>query len=80
MNQISDLLVNEFIRLGVSTETDPYSGLSTEPGGGVGRVRVFDDYDSGHYDGQRALEALRGVTETSLAEVWEILKPFEIGG
>ena len=78
---ISDEIVNEFIRLGVSPEDCPFSGLFAEPANVVAKgtvVRIFDDYASGHYNGNQVLAALKHLDDTTLDSIWDTLKPYEI--
>lgn len=63
----------EFKRLGVGTETYPYSGLLAEET--EGKVKVFDDYLGLEVGNPEALLArLRSLKEIDLETVWSLVQ------
>jgi hypothetical protein len=89
---LADEIMNEFNRLDVGTDTDPYSGLMAdyqslmvEGHPDVVVIKIYDDYADGLYDGQRILEHLRGLSpgdveldSASYNNVWQSLHSFEL--
>jgi hypothetical protein len=86
--RLADEIVNEFIRLEVSTEQDPCSGLMTRIPNIVVDfpvIDIYDDHASGFYDARKVLAYLKeaNVGDMSLASedlnnVWQHLAEFEI--
>lgn len=86
--QVADLIVNEFIRLGISTDDDPCSGLMTRVPNVVTDevlIEVYDDSASGFYDGEGLLTHLRSLAEGSVSldsedvnNVWQSIASFEV--
>jgi len=60
----ADLIVDEFIRLSIDTDTDPISGLMAAVPNVVADticiVAIYDDHVSGFYDGEKVLGLLKG--------------------
>jgi hypothetical protein len=78
--EVADLIVNEFIRLGVSTDHDPCSGLMTRIPNVVTDkclVDIYDDHASGFYDGEKVLSHLKTIEGTDFEGIWQEIKPFE---
>lgn len=86
--KIADELIEEFTRLGVSNEDDPYSGLLAEiPNVAADKclVEIYDDWARVCYDGGAVLDYLKtlDIGDISLesdpaVNVWQALKPFEV--
>jgi hypothetical protein len=84
--KIENLIFNEFDRLGVSTNQDPYSGLMVELSGVLDStqatvVKIYDDYESSFYTADTLFLFLVGLTKESLSgdmDIWELIKPYEI--
>ncbi len=78
--RIADLIVNEFIRLGVSAaEHDPCSGLMARIPNvvtDIALVDIYDDYTSGFYDGANTLAHLQGLDSADYESIWQEIAPF----
>jgi hypothetical protein len=75
-------LINaEFVRLGVDTDTDPYSGVMVEDvQGSEAVVRVFDDYTDDHFYADQLLVILKDADFATLdpdddSNIWEVIRP-----
>jgi hypothetical protein len=78
-NQIADEIVNEFQRLGVSTDENPYSGLMAEvPNTETYLVKVYDDYASGIYQAEPLLKHLKALSETTFEDIWQEIAAFQV--
>lgn len=89
---LADKIYNEFDRLGVSTNQDAYSGLTAsyqnllvEGHPEVVVVEIYDDYDSGYYNGEMVLTYLRKLNTgdvdlagDSAINIWPSLEAFEL--
>jgi hypothetical protein len=86
-NRLADEIFNQFIRLGVSTNDDPCSGLMTRVPNVVMDhpiVDIYDDHVSVFYDARKVLEYLKQMvaadnllnTESS-GNIWQHLSIFE---
>lgn len=85
--KIADNLVSEFIRLGVSTDDDPCSGLMTRIPDVVTEITlvdIYDDHANSFYDGEAVLNHLKTLQpeDVSLAgnvtnNIWQVIKEFE---
>ena len=89
---IADSIFNEFDRLGVSTNQDPYSGLMTEYRNlreegldGISLIKIYDDNASGLYVGEEVLEYLKSLALGDLtlnsgsnSNVWTAIAEFEV--
>lgn len=85
--KIADEIVNEFVRLGVSTDDDPYSGLMTRIPNVVTEiclVNIYDDYADGDYNGEAVLAYLKTLepNDVSLSSdatnnIWQLIQEFE---
>jgi hypothetical protein len=80
--------INERLKeLNASTDSDPYSGLTAENIGN-GKVKIFDDYDSGEYYAFIVLQSLESVdpinwdehdnTESAFNPIWDAVVVGEI--
>jgi len=88
--KIADQVMDEFIRLGVDAYEVAYSGLMTEVPNVVTDkclIKVYDDYTSGFYDGEKLLSALKGIDPKDVSleseasnNIWQILEGYEIEG
>ena len=82
-SEIADLIINEFQRLGLSTEDDPCSGLLTRVPSVVtdlSLVEVYDDYTEGTYDGEGLLALLETLSpedvsleSEALNNIWQVI-------
>jgi hypothetical protein len=87
-DKLADEIVNEFIRLAVSTDDDPCSGLMTRVPNivtDIPIVDIYDDHASGSYDARKVLAYLKEMqtSDTSLASedtnnIWQHLAEFEV--
>lgn len=77
-----DQLKAQFDRLSISTDNNPYSGLTVrefvegDEGELQGIVRVYDDYDSGLYYSESLLSILKDLEEadldsSSVLNIWQ---------
>ena len=86
-DKLADEIVNEFIRLEVSTDDDPCSGLMTRVPNVVMEypiVDIYDDHASGFYKARELLVYLKEMqpSDTSLDSedtnnIWQHLAEFE---
>lgn len=86
--KLADEIVNEFKRLGISTNDDPCSGLMTRVPNVVTEmpiVDIYDDHASGFYDAREVLIYLKQMfpahnllNSESSGNIWQHLAPFEI--
>jgi hypothetical protein len=77
---IADQIVDEFIRLGVSTDDDPCSGLMTRIPNVVTDiclVDIYDDHANGFYDGEKVLAHLKQLGYSTFESIWQELAAFE---
>ena len=89
---IADSIFNEFDRLGVSTNQDPYSGLMTEYVNlrkegvdGISIIKIYDDNASRLYVGEEVLGHLKSLAlgdltlnSESSSNVWTAIAKFEV--
>jgi hypothetical protein len=89
---LTDSIFNEFNRLKVSTNQDPYSGLMTEyrsllveGSPDVVVVKIYDDYAEGLYNGALVLEHLKTLSPgdvelegQSPLNIWQAIQQFEL--
>lgn len=82
---LCDAIVNEFVRLGVSTEDCPCSGLVADPANCFDPenpdkviVKVYDDYAGGFYDGNALLAFLKNEKTVTFETIWELISLFEV--
>lgn len=73
---LADSIINEFDRLGVSTNQNECSGLMADDANIVAEiqaVKIYDDYDSGIYDGEQVLSILKSLEGATLDAGDEII-------
>jgi hypothetical protein len=85
--KVADLVVDQFIRLGVDTDTDPCSGLMTRIPNVVTEIaliEIYDDYESGFYDGEAVLSHLATLSPDAVSlgsespnNIWQHLSAFQ---
>jgi hypothetical protein len=75
---LSAKIFNEFDRLGISTNQDPYSGLSVEPEEMA--IKIYSDHGGCLYDGELVLSLLKQLDRCALsdedpgiASVWDVI-------
>jgi hypothetical protein len=88
IDELANEIVNEFIRLEVSTDDDPCSGLMTRIPNivtDIPIVDIYDDYASGFYDARKVLAYLKEMQpiDTSLdseapSNIWQHLATLEV--
>ncbi len=87
--RIADDLVNEFIRLGVSTADDPCLGLMTRIPNVVTEIALIDIFDGcadgDYYDGEAVLAYLKtlkpedvSLSPDDLNNIWQLIEKFEV--
>lgn len=86
--QVSDLIVNELIRLEISANDDPCSGLMCRIPNVVTDqvlVEVYGDHTSVFYDGEKLLTHLKALQNgdvslgsEDLNNIWQSISAFEI--
>lgn len=87
-NKLADEIVNEFIRLKVSMNDDPCSGLMVcGPNVLVDKpvVDIYDDHGSSFYDAQKVLAHLKelqlgdvSLDSEDVNNIWQHLAEFEV--
>lgn len=89
-NVVPDEIVNEFDRLGISADQVLYSGLmsdylpwlvDTQPN--IITVKIYDDYTSGIYDGEKVLDKLKTIQSATVESdddnnIWDLISEFEL--
>lgn len=89
---LADRIFDEFDRLGVSSNQDPYSGLAAnyenllvEGHPEIVVVKIYDDYADGLYNAEMVLEHLKTLNpgdvdlgSDSLDNIWLIIKDCEV--
>jgi hypothetical protein len=89
VQMLADKIVDQFDRLGVSTNHNPYSGLMADGANVVTEypivaVKVYDDYNDGFYDAVKLLHLLKNVEIASLdsdnddLNIWSLISSCEI--
>ncbi len=84
---IADYLVNEFIRLGISTDDDSCFGLITRIPHVVTEIAlvdICDNHTNGFYDGEAVLSYLKTLQPEDVSlqsetpnNIWELIKGFK---
>jgi len=74
----AERIFDEFDRLGISTNQDPYSGLSVEPEAMA--IKIYNDQGGCLYDGELVLSLLKQLDRCALsdedpevASVWDVI-------
>ena len=81
----ADKIFDRLETLGVSTNQNLFTGLMcdyqslmVEGAPNVIVVKIYDDYDSGLYDGQKVWDFLNTIESASFEDIWGMIAPFEL--